>query len=164
MLVPTRTCSIHAHTHTRTDIAVFSVLKERLEAEYGHKDAIPGYMLLGAGVTSSIVAQIVSYPLAVIRTRMQAQGIKDLIKASTAGKPLPPPPIKRIGQAPAAAAVPVSPPYQEGAMLVITKMYAKYGIRGFYRGLIPNIFKLAPAAGISWYSYEMMKRELGVSF
>lgn len=76
---------------TRADIAIFSELKERLEIHFRSKENIPGWAILGAGVTSSILAQIVSYPLAVIRTRMQAQGIKDLIKASTSGAVIPDP-------------------------------------------------------------------------
>ncbi len=31
------------------------------------------------------------------------------------------------------------------------------------QGLLPNLIKLAPAAGISWYVFEETKRALGVS-
>lgn len=47
-------------------------------------------------------------------------------------------------------------------MVMVSKMFRKHGLAGFYRGLIPNIFKLAPAAGISWYTYERVKQELAV--
>ncbi len=33
---------------------------------------------------------------------------------------------------------------------------------GLYKGLLPNIFKLAPAAGIGWYVFEESKRALGL--
>ncbi len=33
---------------------------------------------------------------------------------------------------------------------------------GLYKGLIPNILKLAPAAGVSWYVFEETKRWLGL--
>lgn len=36
------------------------------------------------------------------------------------------------------------------------------GITGLYKGLLPNLFKLAPAAGISWYIFEETKLLLGV--
>lgn len=51
------------------DIAVFELLKERMITQYGHD--IPSVGILAAGVTSSITAQFVSYPLALVRTRMQ---------------------------------------------------------------------------------------------
>ena len=53
------------------DIAVFELLKEQLILKYGHD--IPSVGILGAGVTSSIIAQFVSYPLALVRTRMQGR-------------------------------------------------------------------------------------------
>lgn len=37
---------------------------------------VPHLSILGAGMASSTVAQLVSYPLALIRTRLQAQGAK----------------------------------------------------------------------------------------
>ncbi len=33
---------------------------------------------------------------------------------------------------------------------------------GLYKGLLPNIFKLAPAAGVSWYIFEETKRWMGL--
>lgn len=30
------------------------------------------------------------------------------------------------------------------------------------QGVLPNLFKLAPAAGISWFTFEEVKRLLGV--
>lgn len=30
------------------------------------------------------------------------------------------------------------------------------------QGVVPNLFKLAPAAGISWFTFEEVKRLLGV--
>ena len=36
-------------------------------------------------------------------------------------------------------------------------IWRTHGIRGFYRGLGPSCFKLMPAAGISFATYELMK-------
>ena len=33
---------------------------------------------------------------------------------------------------------------------------------GLYKGLLPNIMKLAPAAGIGWYVFEETKLALGL--
>ncbi len=34
------------------------------------------------------------------------------------------------------------------------------GIRGFYKGLMPTLFKVAPAASISYLTYENMRKLL----
>lgn len=76
--------------------------------------------------------QFVSYPLALIRTRLQAQGV--------GGRPV---------------------KYQ-GMGDVLRQTLAKEGVRGLYKGLLPNLLKLAPAAGISWYVFEELKVAMGV--
>ncbi|KAL6752353.1 mitochondrial substrate carrier [Haematococcus lacustris] len=115
------------------DIALFEILKqtlfERAEAE-GRPP--PHFTLLVAGMVSSSIAQVVSYPLALIRTRLQAQG--------GAGKPV----------------------KYSGMMDVVQKTLAKEGVQGLYKGLVPNILKLAPAAGLSWWVFEETKLALGM--
>ena len=37
------------------------------------------------------------------------------------------------------------------------------GYRGFYKGLLPNFIKLAPAAGLSWLVFEWTKQFLGLN-
>lgn len=37
------------------------------------------------------------------------------------------------------------------------------GPRGLYRGIAPNILKVAPAVSISYVVYEQVRRVLGVS-
>lgn len=76
--------------------------------------------------------QVVSYPLALIRTRLQAQG--------TPGMPV----------------------KYRGMLDVLRQTVRREGVRGLYKGIIPNIAKLAPAAGISWYVFEETKLMLGV--
>ena len=36
------------------------------------------------------------------------------------------------------------------------------GVRGLYRGIIPNFCKVAPAVSISYYVYERTREKLGV--
>ena len=36
------------------------------------------------------------------------------------------------------------------------------GVRGLYRGLVPNFCKVAPAVSISYYVYERTRSRLGV--
>ena len=50
-------------------------LKNRWLQEYGSNRSDPGVLvLLGCGTVSSTCGQLASYPLALVRTRMQAQG------------------------------------------------------------------------------------------
>ena len=51
------------------DIAAFEVMREKLHEQYDHRPP-PQYLLL-AGMLSSTGAQLVAYPLGLIRTRLQ---------------------------------------------------------------------------------------------
>lgn len=63
------------------DLAVYETLKNAWLQRYCVNSADPGVLvLLGCGTVSSTCGQLASYPLALIRTRMQAQAI-------TEGKP-----------------------------------------------------------------------------
>jgi solute carrier family 25 (mitochondrial phosphate transporter), member 23/24/25/41 len=112
------------------DIVLFETLKAELLERHG--GALPDLAVLAAGMASSVIAQFVSYPLALVRTRLQAQG--------SAGRP-----VKYKGMAD-----------------VFRRTLRHEGVAGLYKGLLPNLVKLAPAAGISWYVFESTKRLLGV--
>eukprot|EP01026_Neomeris_dumetosa_P054763 TRINITY_DN4937_c0_g1_i1.p1 TRINITY_DN4937_c0_g1~~TRINITY_DN4937_c0_g1_i1.p1 ORF type:complete len:404 (+),score=37.01 TRINITY_DN4937_c0_g1_i1:161-1372(+) len=109
------------------DITCFEILKEALvESHYPNKP--PDMLIIGAGMLSSCVAQIVSFPLNMIRTRLQAQ----------------------------------KPEKYTNMLDAFSKTIRKDGYRGLYKGLLPNMVKLAPAQGISWYVYYKTKILLGV--
>ncbi|XP_055965523.1 mitochondrial adenyl nucleotide antiporter SLC25A23 isoform X1 [Sorex fumeus] len=56
------------------DLAVYETLKNHWLQQYSHESANPGILvLLACGTVSSTCGQIASYPLALVRTRMQAQ-------------------------------------------------------------------------------------------
>lgn len=112
------------------DICLFELLKDRLLDRYDGDP--PHAAIVAGGMVSSSIAQFVSYPLALVRTRLQAQGVGGrLVKYSGMGD-------------------------------VFRQTYVNEGLRGFYKGLLPNLIKLAPAAGISWYVFEETKLLLGV--
>lgn len=52
-----------------------------------------------------------------------------------------------------------STPYK-GMSDVFMRTYQKEGARGFYKGLLPNLLKVVPAASITYMVYEMMKNTL----
>lgn len=41
-------------------------------------------------------------------------------------------------------------------------IWRKEGLRGMYRGLLPNFLKVAPAVSVAYVMYEQIKRVLGV--
>ncbi|XP_037762657.1 calcium-binding mitochondrial carrier protein SCaMC-1 isoform X2 [Chelonia mydas] len=58
------------------DLAVYEALKTAWLDHYASDSANPGvFVLLGCGTVSSTCGQLASYPLALIRTRMQAQAL-----------------------------------------------------------------------------------------
>ncbi|KAG9259395.1 calcium-binding mitochondrial carrier protein SCaMC-1-like [Astyanax mexicanus] len=60
------------------DLAVYEVLANAWLSHYARDTANPGVLvLLGCGTVSSTCGQLASYPLALVRTRMQAQACLD---------------------------------------------------------------------------------------
>ena len=55
------------------DIMTFELMKEYLLERYDGMP--PPYAILGAGMLSSSIAQFASYPLALVRTRMQVSSV-----------------------------------------------------------------------------------------
>ena len=121
------------------DLTTFEYLKRALLARQArlshcHEDDINlGNFLTGAiGALSGGLSASVVYPLNVLRTRLQAQGTV-----------LHPATYDSIGD-------------------VLRKTLATEGPRGLYKGLTPNLLKVAPAVSISYVVYENTKRMLGL--
>ena len=104
------------------DIAGFEMLKARAQETYGPH--LPAHVILINGTLSSCFAQVVAYPLALVRTRLQTQGI--------GGRP----------------------EKYAGVRDAFVRILAEEGRAGLYRGLLPNFIKLAPAAALSWLTFE----------
>ncbi|KAF1805688.1 mitochondrial carrier domain-containing protein [Mucor lusitanicus] len=85
------------------------------------------------GMVSGSIGASSVYPLNMIRTRLQAQG--------TPGHPF----------------------RYTSAWDVARKTYRADGVRGFYKGLGPTLFKVVPSISISYAVYEFSKRSLGIS-
>ncbi|KAI6175177.1 hypothetical protein M3Y99_01986700 [Aphelenchoides fujianensis] len=92
----------------------------------------PGVLaLLACGTCSSTCGQCVSYPLALIRTRLQARTISnDKFQPDT-----------MIGQ--------------------LKYILHNEGPTGLYRGIAPNFMKVIPAVSISYVVYESVRKQLG---
>eukprot|EP00659_Diplonema_papillatum_P017975 gene17975-27673_t len=111
------------------DLMIFESLKVFYEKELGHPPAWSD--MLAFGMFSSCVAQTCTYPLGVVRMRLQAQGM-------TLDRPV----------------------MFTGPMHCFTTTYRSHGLRGLYSGFIPSLLKVAPAAAISYTVYEHSKAGL----
>ncbi|XP_053086359.1 calcium-binding mitochondrial carrier protein SCaMC-2-B isoform X1 [Pangasianodon hypophthalmus] len=115
------------------DLAVYETLKNSWLQTYATDSADPGvFVLLACGTMSSTCGQLASYPLALVRTRMQAQA------ATLDGAP------------------------QMTMSSLFRHILRTEGAMGLYRGLAPNFMKVIPAVSISYVVYENLKVTLGV--
>jgi len=109
------------------DLAVYETLKS-LYLAHSNTSGSPGVLpLFLCGLTSSTCGQIVAYPLSLVRTRLQAQGM--------AGHPI----------------------IYSNSIDAFKKIVKTEGFSGLYKGILPNFLKVAPAVSISYVVYEKMK-------
>ena len=79
--------------------------------------------MLAMGATANICGSIVSYPLQLVRTKLQSQGMPGKRKLF------------------------------DGIFDCLAQTYARFGVRGLYAGLLPNFAKAIPASSISYTVY-----------
>lgn len=87
----------------------------------------PWYRKLAAGAISGAVAQTCTYPFDVLRRRFQVNSMAGMGYQYTS---------------------------ISGAISMIIK---QEGVRGLYKGLMPNLLKVAPSMASSWLSFEMTR-------
>ncbi|MFH4975065.1 hypothetical protein AB6A40_001774 [Gnathostoma spinigerum] len=115
------------------DLAVYETLK-KFYLKHHQNIEEPGVLaLLACGTCSSTCGQLASYPLALVRTRLQARTISGNLN---------------------------QPDSMTGQFHYILK---NEGFSGLYRGITPNFMKVIPAVGISYVVYENVRRYLGAS-
>jgi solute carrier family 25 phosphate transporter 23/24/25/41 len=117
------------------DLAVYETLKRAYLKSHINdenrklpKNEAQIHVLLVCGAISSSCGQLLSYPLALVRTRLQAATNSDNSVSMS---------------------------------ILFRQIYDKEGLRGFYRGIVPNFMKVAPAVSISYVVYERTRRALG---
>ncbi|KAK2003151.1 mitochondrial carrier [Colletotrichum falcatum] len=125
--------------YSAIDMGTFEFLKtsyKKYMSKYRgihEEDAKPGNIMTGIiGATSGAFGASVVYPLNVLRTRLQTQGTV------------------------------MHPATYTGIVDVAQKTLKNEGVRGMYKGLTPNLLKVAPALSITWVVYENSKRLLGL--
>ncbi|XP_054737769.1 calcium-binding mitochondrial carrier protein SCaMC-3-like [Anastrepha obliqua] len=123
------------------DLAAYETLKRKYVSS--HNVEQPSFLvLLACGSVSSTLGQICSYPLALVRTRLQVKGGNTNMQP-TLGLSLRQNDDNMIG--------------------VFRNIVNNEGVFGLYRGITPNFIKMVPAVSISYVVYEYSSRALGVS-
>ena len=120
--------------YSAIDMGTFELLKTTYvtyrakKAGVHEEDAQPSTFATGImGATSGAFGASVVYPLNVLRTRLQTQGTS------------------------------MHPARYTGISDVANKTVRNEGVRGLYKGLMPNLLKVAPALSITWMVYEKAK-------
>jgi len=117
------------------DLAVYETLKKTFLERYAKAgDAPNALLLLSCGTFSSCCGQLAAYPLALVRTKLQSQAGAQLHL----------------------------PKEQTHTLGLFRYIVRTEGLKGLYRGIIPNFCKVAPAVSISYYVYERTRSRLGV--
>ncbi|CAK9439513.1 uncharacterized protein LODBEIA_P36130 [Lodderomyces beijingensis] len=121
------------------DLGTFSTIKsylirrEALKLKVPEDDVkLPNWIVLSLGAFSGSFGATVVYPINLLRTRLQTQGT-------------------------------YAHPYTyNGFFDVLHKTIAREGYPGLFKGLVPNLAKVAPAVSISYFVYENLKNLFGL--
>eukprot|EP00903_Cladosiphon_okamuranus_P014648 g13583.t1 len=117
--------------YSGTDLAMFYTLKARWMAANPDAKEGPNVMtLLGFGALSSTCGQLVAYPLQLVRTKLQAQGMPGIPHTYTSTADC------------------------------FRRTLKHEGVKGLYRGLGPNFLKALPAIAISYAVFEKARTKL----
>ena len=96
-----------------------------------------GYMML-FGALAGASAEFSTYPLEVVRRRMQLQGGKGTMSQVMGRRAL-----RRM-------------------TTTLSIIVRRHGFAGLYMGVVPSVAQVLPSAALGYYSYEMFKRFLNV--
>lgn len=110
------------------------VLARKARLQRCHEEDVEmGNLITGViGASSGAISATVVYPINLLRTRLQAQGTV------------------------------LHKPTYTGIIDVTRKTIQGEGIRGLFKGVTPNLLKVAPAISISYIVYENSKKVLGL--
>eukprot|EP00899_Mesostigma_viride_P007499 jgi/Mesvir1/16750/Mv25086-RA.2 len=111
------------------NFAAYDILREAYKRQTGKEHLSTG-ATLAMGMVAGWLAMTVSFPLEVVRRRLQVQG-------SAGGKVV-----------------------YAGALDCAQQLMKEGGVGAFYRGWVAGSMKIIPAAGISFLTYELAKKVL----
>lgn len=111
------------------NFCVYETLKSMWVAE--RPDMSPALVSLACGSFAGICSSTATFPIDLVRRRMQLEGAGGKAKI-----------------------------YNHGLAGTFKEIIAKEGLFGLYRGILPEYYKVIPSVGIVFMTYEFMKRML----
>lgn len=125
--------------YSAIDLTTFEYLKKFITGRNmrlhgcSEEEAAPGNIMTASiGACSGALGASVVYPINVLRTRLQSQGTA------------------------------IHPPVYSGIWDVTLKTFKGEGVKGFYRGITPNLLKVVPAVSITYVVYDNSKAVMGL--
>jgi len=110
----------------------FVVYEELRKHVINHKSAENSLLFFALGAASKVVASTAMYPAQVVRSRMMQRPVDGL---NCSRDPM-------------------------GLLETIRRTWKFEGVRGFYKGLVPNTLRTLPASALTFCLYERFLREL----
>ncbi|XP_065646590.1 mitochondrial adenyl nucleotide antiporter SLC25A24 isoform X3 [Hydra vulgaris] len=117
------------------DLCVYETLKSNWSNKHKNENNPGVGVMLLCGAISCTCGMCASYPLSLVRTKLQAQSNDPHFEGHRA----------------------------KGTMDMFRLIISENGVAGLYRGIFPNFLKVAPAVSVSYVVYELTKRALGMS-
>ncbi|CAI7915105.1 unnamed protein product [Closterium sp. NIES-53] len=135
------------------DLAAYETLRDAFTPWIERRPEAAPVLQLACGTVSATVAATLVFPLQVIRTRLQAHVSAPHAPSSTPTLGLP------------AAALSVNAVAGRGPTMgeVTRELWQEGGVHAFFRGVLPNLLKVVPAASITYVTYEHMKKVLALN-
>lgn len=136
---------------------VFGISLPLKDPHTGHLNAIGS---MSCGAFSGVLSSLITFPADVIRRRMQVMGLSSATISSSASSVV----SSSISAAASTAKEPIflnlkpsssSSAYQEAKKLIRTE-----GMRGMYRGIVPELLKVTPMVGITFSVFEYIQNEI----
>ncbi|KAL6044815.1 hypothetical protein QOT17_023108 [Balamuthia mandrillaris] len=131
------------------DVAIYETFK-KLHFQYYHNKLDPLHRLpsvpelLLMGTAACTMAQTATYPFFLVRTQLQVQSMPQFAGALKTNS--------------------TSTPTYRGMIHAFLSIYQRQGLRGLYHGWTVNLLKTVPSVSLTFVSYELFKREMGIYF
>jgi solute carrier family 25 (mitochondrial carnitine/acylcarnitine transporter), member 20/29 len=118
------------------------LVQRSVVATGGKRDDLPAWKLCGFGAVAGLVLWVGSYPLDVIKSRMQSDpGLVNKVPDSLAefrGK------LAAVGER----------PRYDGMVDCARKIYSQSGLGGFWRGIVPTLVRAIPCSAGTFAAYR----------
>lgn len=155
--------SIPPQPYVGLNFVFFEKLRNRFLAdsvEHDYSETRIALTKLACGAVAGGTSQTITYPFDVIRRKMQVVGLQRAAAASSSTSSAPslaPAPAPSATLVPSRAffstAQPAGKPqpytYTSGTGAFV-QIFQREGLKGLYRGIIPNVLKVAPSMGVSF--------------